>query len=199
MTTIATIARVISAHAGVADVDRWAEALHAAEMLPDLDKPAGPAEAAMLLLAVLAAPTPDQAADAATTLRGARLAACQHGIDNDGAVAWQFTDATRFFPYYSPLDHLRDAIHNDGLSPVRFTRITVTEGGVSATLLAGGAIQGRWFGAQMTFRNNDAAAFPGIRRLVEIDVEPLIGALQEAFTTICRKPAIDRMPSTLQH
>ena len=34
MTTIAAIARIISAHAGVADVERWAAALHEAGELP---------------------------------------------------------------------------------------------------------------------------------------------------------------------
>ena len=40
---IATIARIISAHVGVADVGRWAEALHEAGMLPGLEEVAGPA------------------------------------------------------------------------------------------------------------------------------------------------------------
>ena len=67
MTTIAAIARVISAHAGVADVERWAIALHKAGMLPGFDESATPESSALLLLAVMAAPTPDQAPAAVPT------------------------------------------------------------------------------------------------------------------------------------
>ena len=64
MPTIAAIARIVSAHVGVAAVERWAEALHATDMLPGLDEAAGPESAATLLLAVMAALTPDQASAA---------------------------------------------------------------------------------------------------------------------------------------
>ena len=115
---------------------------------------------------------------------GARIVLCQHGFDEDGATAWQRTDGSQLFPHYSPLDHVCRAIRADGQSPARFTRITVAEGGASATLFMGGWIRGNWFGAELAFCNNDAAAFPGIRRLVEIEVEPVIGALHESIIAI---------------
>ncbi len=61
MTTIAAIGRVISAHAGVADVERWAAALHEAGMLLGADEATTPENAGTLLLPVMAAPIPDQA------------------------------------------------------------------------------------------------------------------------------------------
>ena len=64
MTTIAAIARIVSAHVGVAAVERWAEALHEADALPGLEEAATPESAATLPLAVMAALTPDQASAA---------------------------------------------------------------------------------------------------------------------------------------
>ena len=72
MTNISEICRILSADAGIANVERWAEALHSTDMLPGLDEAAGPESAATLLLAVMAAPLPDQAVDAVNMLQSAR-------------------------------------------------------------------------------------------------------------------------------
>ena len=72
MMTITAIARVISVHTGVADVERWAAAPHDAVLYPGLDESATPETCAMLLLTVTAAPASDQAPAAVATVQGAR-------------------------------------------------------------------------------------------------------------------------------
>ncbi len=198
MTTIAAITRIVSAHVGVADVDRWAKALHAAEMLPGLDKPAGPAEAATLLLAVMAAPTPNLAPAAVTTLRGARPISCRHGFGTNGEAAWR--DTAQIFPDHTLFNHLRDAIREDGMSVACLTRLSVAEGGAWALIHLNGGTQGQWFGAEMVFQNADVDVFPGLRRYVNLESATTIAALHEAVEIVDPAPPVCAvMPSTLSH
>ena len=125
MTTIAAIARIVSAHVGVAAVERWAEALHATDMLPGLDEAVGPESAATLLLAVMAALTPDQASAAVATLRGARQTACRCGTGVDGETDAAWRDVAPGFPDHTVFDHLCAAICDDGLSTASIARISV--------------------------------------------------------------------------
>lgn len=85
---VGEIAALLSGHLQV-DAQAYAERLIEAKVLPDLDQPAGPHEAAVLLLAVLATGNPDEAAAAADRLGRAELAAFYTARQADvGCESW---------------------------------------------------------------------------------------------------------------
>lgn len=196
MTTVAAIARVISAHAGIADVARWAKRLYVADMLPGLDRAATPDDVATLLLAVMAA-VPDQAAVAVETLQGAEITRVHHAFDSIDGTIWDEA-GPGMLQNQSIFDYIKGGIENRGVSP-RLVQINVAEGGAWASVYVRGEVDGLGFTGHAEFRNVAVGTFPGTRRITEFNTWPLICALGEAFEPVHLAPVIDQMPSTLQH
>ncbi len=88
MTTVRELCCVLSAALHLPDVDRWAEQLVARELLPGLDHEVTALDSALLLGAVVAAPSPEDASRVVVALAGLPLISTRRRVGSAELETW---------------------------------------------------------------------------------------------------------------
>ena len=181
MTTVRELCRALSAALHVPGVDRWAEQLVSREFLPGLDREVYALDAALLLMAVVAAPRPEDAPLAVVTLADLPLAFVERKVGSARFPTW--IPGTRDdidMMFGDPLEALAAAIEEapDPEGQFLFGSLRIAEGGLSAELH--GCLGADYHEYRAGYALAGSCSRSGITRFVEIHrdvIQAIAGAL----------------------
>ena len=175
------LCRLLSATLHVPDIGHWAERLVDRELLPGLDSEVTALDAALLLMAVVAAPRPEDAPHAVVTLADLPRMSTMCRVPGPEIETWaRCTDADRAAMPDDPLDALATAIEQEPFPDSRFffLSLKIEGGGARAELL--GRLGDDLQACRAQFYLPDSGLPSGLTRTAEIHGD-VIQAISDAM------------------
>ena len=184
MTTTRELCRLLSATLHIPGVDRWAEQLSSRELLPGLDHEVYALDAALLLMAVAAAPRPADAPRVVVMLANLPLTFVERRTGSAKFPTWiPGTDDDIGAMFGDPLEVLAAAIEEapDPEGQFLFGSFKIAESGLSAELH--GCLGADYHEYRAGYALKGARSRSGITRFVEIHrdvIQTIAGGLWPA-------------------
>ncbi len=181
MTPLRELCRVLATALHVPGVERWAEQLIRRELLPGLDHEVYAIDAALLLVAVVAAPRPADAPRVVVTLADLPLVSTRRCVGSAELETWvQCTDADFAAIPSDPLDALATAIEEEPFPENRFYfgSLKIEENGTSAELL--GSLGDDFNNCRARYYLPASGLPSGLTRSVELHAD-VIGSIANAL------------------